>query len=154
MAAPDDFLHSFQTEYRGITPITGYGNPLSEILFPRICGSLCKYAEAEPMIRQTLATERRVLGNEHSDTQGSMQVLGQVLAAEGHYPEAERLLVEAYQTRRRVLGTDDPGTAETAYDLGTLYAVEGRKEDALTTLTCPVHHGLQPSDYSRAGYGP
>jgi tetratricopeptide (TPR) repeat protein len=84
------------------------------------------------------------LGNEHSDALNSMDVLGQVLIAQGQYPEAERYLHEAYDTRLRVLGRDHHDTAESAYDLGTLYASEGKKEEAIAMLTSAVDHGLLP----------
>ncbi len=104
-----------------------------------------KNAEAEALIRPTLATERRTLGNDHSDTVVSMEVLGLALVGERQYGEAEQLLREAYETSLRVMGPDHVGTAEAAYDLGTAYAAEGKKAEAIATLTSAVDHGLQRS---------
>jgi tetratricopeptide (TPR) repeat protein len=101
-----------------------------------------KFAEAETLTRETLAIERRTLGNDHSDTQATVQALGQLLTAQGHYAEAERLLREAYDTRLHILGRDHSQTAEAAYDLGALYAAQGKKEEAMVPLVTAVDHGL------------
>ena len=101
-----------------------------------------KFAEAETLTRETLAIERRTLGNDHSDTQATVQAVGQLLTAQGHYAEAERLLREAYDTRLRILGRDHSQTAEAAYNLGALYAAQGKKEEAMVPLVSAVDHGL------------
>jgi hypothetical protein len=74
----------------------------------------------------------------------SMEVLGQVLTAEGHYPEADRILRESYDTRLRVLGRDHHDTAGSVYDLGALYAAEGKKEEAIAMLKAPSTTGCYP----------
>jgi tetratricopeptide (TPR) repeat protein len=104
-----------------------------------------KYAEAEQLLRQTLAIEERTLGKDHSDTLISKAVLGQVLGEEGHYPEAERTLREDYDSMLRVLGQAHPDTAESAYELAAVYAAEGKRAEAITWLTTAVDHGLSNS---------
>jgi len=60
--------------------------------------------EAEKLHVKTLEILRRVLGEEHPDTLGSMNNLASVYASQGRNEEAEKLLSEAVEIRRRVLG--------------------------------------------------
>ena len=54
-----------------------------------------KYVEAEKLLRQTLETMRRDLGERHPDTLVSIHNLAEVLAMAGMVPEAEALYEES-----------------------------------------------------------
>jgi tetratricopeptide (TPR) repeat protein len=50
-----------------------------------------KYEEAEQMHRQTLDLKKKVLGEEHPSTLGSINNLAEVLRQQGKYEEAEQM---------------------------------------------------------------
>jgi serine/threonine protein kinase len=78
------------------------------------------YPQAEPLLERALAERRRVLGEDHPDTLGSMNHLADLYGDQGRHDEAEPLLLEALETSRRVLGDDHPYTASTLYNLACL----------------------------------
>ena len=59
-----------------------------------------QYAEAEQLVRQTLETERRTLGPEHSDTLVTSQGLGMLLKREKRCAEAEGTFRQTLEGRR------------------------------------------------------
>jgi thioredoxin-like negative regulator of GroEL len=79
------------------------------------------------MLRDALAIQRRVLGDEHPDTLDSMTELAKLLAREGRYDEAEKLLVAALAGRRRVLGENHPDTTATSQELARLGSLRAGK---------------------------
>jgi hypothetical protein len=50
-----------------------------------------KFAQAEALAKQTVETDRRVLGAEHAETLNSMSALADVYTAQGKYAQAEPL---------------------------------------------------------------
>ena len=73
------------------------------------------YAEAEKLLRDTLAAQRRVLGPEHPDTLTTMFKLANSIAAQGcdRRAEAEKLWRDTLEARRRVLGAEHLDTLAT-----------------------------------------
>jgi hypothetical protein len=67
-----------------------------------------KYAQAEPLLRQTLAIQRQVLGEEHPDTATSLHNLALNLGAQGRHAQAEPLLRQALTIYRKVVGEEHP----------------------------------------------
>ena len=61
--------------------------------------------EAETLLVKALQGRRRVLGEEHPDTQASM---GMVYFQQGQYDKAEPLLVKALENERREEGQEMP----------------------------------------------
>jgi hypothetical protein len=53
--------------------------------------------EAEPLLREALATQARLLGSAHYVTSATRRELGYSLVLQGSSMEAERLLLEAYR---------------------------------------------------------
>ncbi len=104
-----------------------------------------RYPEAEQLIRQTLETERRALGPDHSDTLVTLYSLGDLLKKEKRYSEAEKVYRDALDGRRRALGAGHPDTAATAYDLACVLALEGKRDEAFSNLRFAVEHAL-PAD--------
>ena len=72
--------------------------------------NLRKYAEAEPLVRDTLAIQQRVLGEEHIDTLDTANNLRLLLTNTCQHAAAEELgrgtLAQAH--RHRTLGPDHP----------------------------------------------
>ena len=78
------------------------------------------------MQRETLDTQRRILGLENSETLLSMNSLAVTLLRQGRYAEAEKLYRQAFDLQRRVLGPENPHTLATMGSLGWTVAQEGR----------------------------
>ena len=86
-----------------------------------------RYDEAEQLYVKVLEVSRRVLGEEHPDTVGSMYNLACLYKDQGRYEQAEPLYVELLDIRRRVLGEEHPDTLNT---LIKLYEAWGKPEKA------------------------
>jgi hypothetical protein len=67
-------------------------------------------AEAEGLLRRTIANQQRSLGPEKPATLRSMRSLTQILRDQGHFPEAEKFGRETLALEQRALGSDHPGT--------------------------------------------
>jgi hypothetical protein len=75
-----------------------------------VLGRQGKYAEAESIDRQTLATSEKVLGVDHPSTLTSVYCLAHLLANQRRYDEADLLYKRACTGRKKVLGDDHPRT--------------------------------------------
>ncbi len=66
-----------------------------------------KLEEAEPYFREALAAQRRKLGDEHSDTQISINNLGRLLKELGKLEEAEILALQGDKPADQTRESDD-----------------------------------------------
>ena len=73
-------------------------------------------AEAEPVFRDVLAREVRVLGPEHADTLVAQTQLGESLIDLERYPEAEKILRATAESLGKVLGPEHRYTTGTWLD--------------------------------------
>jgi tetratricopeptide (TPR) repeat protein len=71
-----------------------------------------------------------VLGEEHSETLGSMNNLAVLYRGKGRYAESERLYLKTLEIQKRVLGEEHRSTLGTITNLDNLYYSMGRHEDA------------------------
>ena len=108
--------------------------------------NLERYTEAEALLREALGQFRRVLGEDHRMTVGTMANLGNVISDQGRYAEAEALLREALDKERRLLGEDYPDTISTLYSLGCVAALRGDRRAALDWLGQAVARGYSTAD--------
>jgi len=69
-----------------------------------------RYPDAERLLREAIALQRRVLGPEHPDTALSMAVLTRALRAQAKLAEAEQLQRETLAIQLRALGPENPNT--------------------------------------------
>lgn len=92
------------------------------------------YERAEPAIRELLALQRRMLGDDHRQTMASINNLGAVLLGQGRYDDAEPLLQEALERRTRILGQSSEAAASTMNNLVVLYNYTGRNADSAELL--------------------
>lgn len=88
------------------------------------------YESSSPLQNSALATRRRILGQEHPDTLGSMRLSGALLRQQGKLPEAEQMLREAFGLARRVLAEEHPERSQIANSLGVLLGALGNDSDA------------------------
>ncbi len=89
---------------------------------------------AEPAIRELLAIQRRVLGNDHRQTMASINNLGAAFLGAGRYEDAEPLLDEALERRTRILGENDADTITTMNNLVVVYNYTGRQAKSAVLL--------------------
>ena len=82
-----------------------------------VLDSLGRSEEALPYYELALEGRRRVLGNDHPDTLGSINNMGSVLDSLGRYEEALPYYEESLEGRRRVLGNDHLSTLVSIYNL-------------------------------------
>jgi serine/threonine protein kinase/tetratricopeptide (TPR) repeat protein len=86
--------------------------------------NLALYEKAEPLLREALETQRRVLGEDPAVAE-TMSDLAILLWHKGEYEETEALLRECLAMRRKVLGADHPKVAKTLVNLGNVRADKG-----------------------------
>jgi serine/threonine protein kinase/Tfp pilus assembly protein PilF len=91
---------------------------------------LALYDAAFPLQESSLATRRRVLGEEHPDTLLSANNMGYLLRNRGSLAEAEPYYREALEQRRRVLGELHPQTLLSINNIGTLLMDQGKIDQA------------------------
>ncbi len=95
---------------------------------------LYRYAEAEPLARQTWESRQRVLGPEHSDTLDSLDTYAQSLGSLGRKSEAADLLQQCLKARQRILGPKHPDTLTTMNNLAIVLGNLGRDSDGIELL--------------------
>ena len=88
------------------------------------------YRGAEPLLREAVATNRRTLGNNHSQTLTAINQLANAYWFQDRYLEAEPLYLEVSEGRRRVLGEEHPDTLRVRTDLASLYTQQKRFDAA------------------------
>jgi tetratricopeptide (TPR) repeat protein len=84
------------------------------------------FAEAQPQLERTLDLRRRVLGENHPDTLGTMGGLAELYLNQGRYEDAERTFSKVLESRRRVLGGDHADTVRAMNNLAMLYLNQGK----------------------------
>ena len=85
-----------------------------------------EYAKAEPLYKEALEINQKVLGHDHPDTAASLNNLAELYKDMGEYAKAEPLFKEALEIHQKMLGHDNADTATDLNNLAQLY--EGRGE--------------------------
>lgn len=93
-----------------------------------------RYDEALPLFRAVLAVERRVAGDEGTETLASMNNLAALLATKGDRKAAESLFREGLKVVRRTLGSDHQRTLSSISNLGALLREMSQFEEARRLL--------------------
>jgi len=91
----------------------------------RVYDQLGLYDQALPLLEAALATQRRLLGEQHFDVAMSVADLGTVRWHRGEYDAARALLEEALAMRERLLGPEAPLVADSLHKLGNLLYSRG-----------------------------
>ncbi|HEY9802257.1 MAG TPA: tetratricopeptide repeat protein [Leptolyngbyaceae cyanobacterium] len=89
-----------------------------------------RYSQAEPLLIQTLALTRKLLGEEHPDVANSLNNLAVLYRSQGRYSEAEPLYVQALALKRQLLGEENLDVALSLNNLALLYDSQGRYSEA------------------------
>jgi hypothetical protein len=91
-----------------------------------------KNAEAEQLCHEVLATQRRVLGNEHPSTLITLNILAMTLEAQGKHTEAESICRKTIAIMRRVLGPEHQYTLGAVGILAVALKSQGKLTEAET----------------------
>lgn len=89
-----------------------------------------RFAEAEPLLRDALALQKKLSGAEHAQTAEQMAILASLLADRGEIAEAERLYRQALAMSERIVGPDAPLTGTIVNHLGVFVADQGQVFEA------------------------
>jgi non-specific serine/threonine protein kinase/serine/threonine-protein kinase len=95
---------------------------------------LGRYADAAPILADTLESKRRELGDQDPSTLTSAFNLAGLYFSLGEMAKAERLYREAYEGRAAVLGDTDPKTISSAVMLGRVLGELERYDEAEAVL--------------------
>ncbi|MFL5703510.1 MAG: tetratricopeptide repeat protein [Ktedonobacteraceae bacterium] len=85
-----------------------------------------QYAQAEPLLQQSLAIREQVLEPGHPDTASSLSDLGVLYLTQGKYQQSAPLLQQALEIREHALGLEHPNTAASLNSLALLYYAQGK----------------------------
>ncbi|KAK3363512.1 hypothetical protein B0T25DRAFT_436789, partial [Lasiosphaeria hispida] len=91
-----------------------------------------RWKEAEMLQVQVMEMRKKVLGDEHPDTMGSMSNLALTYQSQGRWKEAETLQVQVMEMRKKVLGDEHPDTMMSMNNLALTYQSQGRWKEAET----------------------
>ena len=92
----------------------------------KVYSSLGLYDTAVPMLEQSVAMRRRLLGEANRDTLESMYNLAFLYMLRGRAAEAETLHAQVLEGRMRLLGEDDQDTLLSMGGLAAAYRYQGR----------------------------
>jgi len=91
----------------------------------KVYASLGALDEAEPMLRRSLETRRRLPAGAEDEVASSLNNLGQVLALRASFDEAEQAYEEALAIRRKIYQPGNPAIAETLTGFAYLKGLRG-----------------------------
>jgi serine/threonine protein kinase len=89
-----------------------------------------RYADAEPFLREAVASFSEVLGPDHSWTADAESILGSTLGHLGRFSEGEPLLLHGFQNLLDGPGLDDRFTVDSVRRLVEFYEMQGRTSEA------------------------
>ena len=87
------------------------------------------YAEAEPLLRDALQSQRRLLGRGNTETLATAHRLANLYWYLQRPADAEPLYREVTEERRRALGAEHPDTLRANFDLAALYGLQKRWDE-------------------------
>jgi serine/threonine protein kinase/TPR repeat protein len=120
------------------TNLQGADNPLVIIQSLRIqateLDSERKLGDEESTLNDLIATQRKLLGNEHPDLAQSLNRLASAYKKDGKVEQSEAIRREALAMQRKFLGNQSAEVSQTLANLGLLLASENRLPEAESML--------------------
>lgn len=95
-----------------------------------VYGNLGLYRKAQPIVEQSVETERRIQGEENLETLAAMHTLATLYTNLARYPEAETLYARVIEARRRLEGEEHPDTLSAMAALAFVDQILGRYAEA------------------------
>ena len=89
-----------------------------------------KLAEAEPLLRKTLAVMERTQGPDHPEIAIALAALSELVMRKGDIAEGMALAVRAYEMDNRIYGPNHPSTAKSLFNVAHAMADEGKYDEA------------------------
>jgi CHAT domain-containing protein/Tfp pilus assembly protein PilF len=89
-----------------------------------------RYADAEFLLKRSLAIREKILGTDHPDVASSLNNLGLLYIRQGQYAQAEPLLKRSLTIDEKVVGPDHPDVATSLNNLAGLYDHQGQYAQA------------------------
>ncbi|HVM75625.1 MAG TPA: serine/threonine-protein kinase [Candidatus Saccharimonadales bacterium] len=96
----------------------------------QVYGSLALYEQAIPLLETSLATRRKLLGEENLEVAQSLDRLGGVWWRKGEFAKAQPMLEESLAIRQKLLPPDDVVVASSEHNLGNLHWSKGEYDKA------------------------
>jgi non-specific serine/threonine protein kinase/serine/threonine-protein kinase len=111
--------------------------------------SLGLYSDAAPLLERAVQTQKRLLGEDHSETLVSAHQLANVYWYQRKLDDAERLYVDVLSRRQRLLGEDHPDTLKAKSDLASMSLLRKRPAEAerLTAEVLAVQRRVLGADH-------
>ena len=100
----------------------------------QVYSSLGLYDRALPLLESSLATRRKLVGEQSLDVATTLDRLGGAWWHKGEYAKAQPLLEQSMAIRERLLGPDDLAVATSAHNLGNLHLTKAEYEQAQTFM--------------------
>jgi eukaryotic-like serine/threonine-protein kinase len=124
---------------RGAAKVTGLSaQPLVQArlmdTLGQVYASLGLYEQALPLLESSLATRRKLLGEENLDVATTLDRLGSIWSRKGDFAKAQPLLEESMAIREHLLGPDDVLVAASLNNLGTLHMMKAEYDQAEALL--------------------
>ncbi|KAJ4315103.1 hypothetical protein N0V84_008552 [Fusarium piperis] len=94
-----------------------------------------RFQEEEALLAELVDTRTRTLGEEHTDTLRTMDLLADSYCKQGRFEEAEQLFLPVIEKQKRTLGEDHRDTIITTRRLAGLYRKNDKREEALKLFT-------------------
>lgn len=98
-------------------------------------------ADAEPLIKRSLAIREKALGRDHPDVARSLNNLADLYQRQGRYADAEPVFKRALAIREQAVGPNHPDTVASVNNLASLYQAEGDSADALPLVERMIASG-------------
>jgi serine/threonine protein kinase/TPR repeat protein len=121
------------------TKVLGADNPLVMIqslkLHASELDSQGKLGEEEASLNELMATQRKLLGNQHPDLAQTLNRLAGVLRKDGKPAESESIRREALGMQRKLLGEENEEVAQTLSNLGDVLTDENKLSEAESVLS-------------------
>ena len=97
------------------------GQPLVQARLMETLGSVYDsiglYDQAQSLLETSLATRRKLLGEDNLDTASSLAAVGNLWHDKGEFAKAKPMQEEVLRIREKLLGPDDPKVASTLHNL-------------------------------------
>ncbi|MDA7827323.1 tetratricopeptide repeat protein [Rhodobacteraceae bacterium] len=98
--------------------------------YARLCLTLGKYGEAEPMLKKLCEWEKEDFGVNHADYAMALNNLAFMYHDQGRNDAAEPLYLRALEIGRKALGEDHPDYATSLNNIAGLHHAQGRYNEA------------------------
>ena len=94
-----------------------------------------RYADAQPLLEESLRLRRQILGETHADTMQALHSLAHFHQTRGQLSEAEPLYERVLALRQKILGPTNLYTLASMSNLAALYDSQGKPAEAEQLLT-------------------